>query len=97
MSLTATVSSPCSGSQTLNEVTSNVYQGSSGSFDFAVLSLDPTYGWILTIYDYSSDTSPCYPKTIFGQITPDTSDPTGSYGKVVNGSPDPTAGTAAVV
>jgi hypothetical protein len=97
MSLTAIVSSPCPGTQTLNQATPNVYQGISGSFDYVVLAADPTYGWLLTVYDYSSPSAPCYPNTAFGQVIPDTSDPTGDYGKVVNGSPDPSAGAATVV
>lgn len=96
MSLTATIDSPCSGVQTLEQVNANLYQGTVGSFDYGVLSADPSQGWILTIYDYSSSSSPCYPSIQYGQVTPDGSDPTGEYGKMVSGSPDTDAGAASI-
>ena len=94
MSLTALIDSPCSGDQTLDEVTSELYQGTSGDFTLGVLASDPNQGWLLTIYDYSNTSSPCYPSIVFGQVTPNASDPTGTYGKMVNGSPDTSAGEA---
>jgi|GEM_PF-2985399 len=94
MSLTANVVTPCSGTETLNKINDNLYQGSGGSFTFVVLAAHPTQGWLLTVYDYSSTTSPCYPFVQYGQVTPNTSDPLGPYGKMVNGSPDTTAGSA---
>lgn len=96
MSVTATITSPCSGSQTLEEVNASLYQGTVGDFTLGVLAADPSQGWLLTIYDYSSSSSPCYPSVVYGQVTPD-DDPQGSYGKMVNGSPDTDAGAAAVV
>lgn len=97
MSVTATMTTPCSGDQTLNKVNDDLYQGTSGDFTLGVLASDPTLGWKLTIYDYSSTTSPCYPSIVYAQVTPDSSDPSGTYGKLVNGSPDTSAGEASVV
>ena len=96
MSLTATVSSPCSGTQTLDQISSNLYAGTSGSFTYVVLASDPNQGWLLTVYDYSNPSSPCYPSITYGQVTPNASDPKGSYGKMVGGSPDTTAGLASI-
>lgn len=98
MPLTITVSSPCLGNQTVTEVIPQLYQGSTGNFTFAVLSSHPTYTWQLIIYDYADPSSPCYPNAVYGQVTPNASDPTGLYGLQVNGqgTPDPSAGSAAV-
>lgn len=96
MSITATIVSPCSGAQTLEQVNNNLYQGTVGSFDFGVLAAHSSQGWILTIYDYSSSSSPCYPSIQYGQVTPDAEDPTGEYGKMVGGSPDTDAGAASI-
>jgi len=97
MSVTATMSSPCSGNQTLTKINNNLYQGTTGDFTLGVLASDPTLGWTLVIYDYSSSSSPCYPSIQYAQVTPDTSDPSGSYGKLVNGSPDTNEGEASVL
>lgn len=97
MSVTATLSSPCSGDQTLNQVNTNLYTGTSGDFTAGVLASDPTLGWVLTIFDYSNTSSPCYPSIQYGQVTPNTSDPSGSYGKLVGGSPDTDEGEASVL
>ena len=97
MSVTATISTPCSGTETLNQINTSLYQGSGGSFSLVVLASDPSQGWLMTVYDYSSTSSPCYPFVQYGQVTPNASDPAGSYGKMVNGSPDTSAGSASVV
>ena len=88
MSITATMTSPCSGDQTMEKINDDLYQGTNGAFTLGVLASDPTLGWTLMIYDYSSTTAPCYPWIQYAQVTPDTSNPSGSYGKLVNGSPD---------
>ena len=97
MSVTATMNTPCSGTQTLTKINNDLYQGTLGNFTLGVLSSDPSQGWFLTIYDYGSTSSPCYPSIQYGQVTPNTSDPSGSYGKMVGGSPDITAGEASVL
>lgn len=97
MSVTATMSSPCSGDQTLNQINANLYQGVAGDFTLGVLASDPTLGWTLQIYDYSSTSSPCYPSITYAQVTPNTSDPSGTYGKLVGGSPDTDEGEASVL
>lgn len=92
-----TVTSPCEGDQTINEVTSDLFTGTVGDFTMAVLALDTTNGrWLLTVYDYSNPSGPCYPFAQYGQVDPDASDPVGGYGKMVNGSPDTSAGAASV-
>lgn len=96
MSVTATVSSPCSGSQTLEQINANLYQGTSGDFTYGVLASHPSYGWLLTIYDYSNPSGPCYPSIEYGQVTPNASDPNGLYGKMVGGAPDTSSGEAIV-
>ena len=96
MSLSVTVITPCNGTQTVNSVSPNLYQGTSGDFTLVILSSDPNQGWLLTVYDYSNPTGPCYPSVTYGQVTPNASDPKGSYGKMVDGSPDTTAGSASV-
>lgn len=97
MSVTATMTSPCSGDQVLDKINDDLYQGTTGDFTYGVLASDPTQGWYLTIYDYANLTSPCYPFIQYGQVTPDPSDPSGSYGKMVDGSPDTNAGEASVL
>ena len=97
MSVTATMTSPCTGDQTLTKINDDLYQGTAGDFNLGVLASDPSLGWTLLIFDYSSTTAPCYPSIQYAQVTPDTSDPSGSYGKLVNGSPDTSAGEASVL
>lgn len=94
MSYTANVATPCSGDQDLNEINANLYQGTVGDFDLGVLASDVSQGWLLTIYDYSDPGSSCFPSITYGQVTPNASDPTGAYGKMVGGSPDTSAGSA---
>lgn len=97
MSLQITVASPCAGTQTVNTVATDIWAGASGSFSYAILSLDPTATFFqFTVY--TNDTgSPCYPFAAFGQVTPDTSDPAGQYGLMVGGSPDTGAGSGSVI
>lgn len=96
MSLTVTVSTPCPGQQSLNQVIPTLYQGASGNFTLVVLSAHPTLAWLLVVYDYSDPNGPCYPSALFGQVTPNPSDPKGLYGKLVGGVPDTNAGSATV-
>lgn len=97
MSYTAKVTSPCSGDQTLSQINADLYQGTVGDFDLGVLASHTSQGWLLTIYDYSNPGSSCYPFITYGQVTPNASDPTGPYGKMVGGSPDTSVGSASIV
>lgn len=97
MALTVTVSSPCPGQQYLNKTDDHLYQGSNGTFTFAVIASNPTYGWTLIVYDYSDPSGPCYPNEHFAQANPTPGDPIGLYGKIVDGKPDTGAGSATVV
>lgn len=96
MSYTASVNSPCTGDQTLDEISSSLYQGTSGNFSVGVLISDATQGWLLTIIETGSGSS-CYPSITYGQVTPNSSDPTGTYGEMVNGSPDTGSGEASIL
>lgn len=95
---TVAVMSPCDGNQSISQVNDKLYTGMVGDFTMVVLALDTTSGrWLLTVYDYSDPSGPCYPFAQFGQVTANPSDPTGGYGKMVNGSPDTGAGAATVL
>ena len=96
MSLTVTVSTHCPGQQSISPIDPNLYQGASGAFTFVILSAHPTLGWLLVVYDYANPSGPCYPTALFGQVTPNSSDPKGLYGKLVGGVPDTNAGSATV-
>lgn len=95
-SLTVSVATPCSGIQTVTDVSPTLYTGSTGAFTFVILSSHPTYGWLLVVYDQSNTSSPCYPNAQYGQVTPNASDPKGLYGLLVGGTgtPDTAAGSA---
>lgn len=96
-SYTVSVSSPCTGTQTVSQISTTRYQGSSGSFTLVVLVQDATLGWVLTVYDYANPLGSCFPFAQYSQVTPNTSDPTSSaYGLLVGGSPDTTQGAATV-
>ena len=95
-SLSVVVNSPCPGHQVVSPVNPQIYQGAGGTFTYVVLSTHPSYGWLLVAYDYSDPGSPCYPNALFGQVTPNTQDPFGVYGMLVNGTPDTNAGSALV-
>lgn len=97
MPLTVSVNSPCPGQQSLSPVTPQIYQGSAGTFTYVVLATNPSYGWLLVVYDYSDPSSPCYPHELFGQDNPNTQDPVGTYGLLVGGVPDSSAGSAVVI
>ena len=95
-SYSVTVDSPCDGDQTIDENNSSLYQGSVGDFSLVVLALDSSSEWVLTVYDYGNPSGSCFPYVQFGQVTPDSSDPTGAYGLLVGGSPDTSAGEASI-
>lgn len=91
------VNSPCSGTQTVSQISSTLYRGAVGSFTLVVLSQDATLGWVLTVYDLANPLGSCYPFAQYAQVTPDTSDPTSSqYGLMDNGSPNTSLGDANV-
>ena len=94
--LLVTVTSPCPGNQAVSPINPQIYQGATGTFTYVVLSANPSYGWLLVVYDYSSPDGPCYPNALFGQVTPNAQDPFGAYGMLVNGTPDTNAGSALV-
>ena len=67
-------------------------RGSIGELALAILNGT----LMLTVYDCSVPSRSCFPYLEYGQATPDTSEPTGNYGKMVNGSPDTIVGLAPV-
>ena len=73
------VNSPCTGDQIVNKVAPTHYTGAAGDFTYAVLTRSPSSTtWRFTIYDYSGAPA-CFPNKTFEQITPNASDPAGTY------------------
>lgn len=74
------ITTPCTGSHTVTEVTSTLYVGNAQAGDFQLVVLAKTGDcWFITIYpdDPNSD---CAPWTIYRQVDCDPSSPGGDYG-----------------
>ena len=73
-SLLVSVTSPVTGDQTVNNVSSTLYYGTSGDFSSASVVLSGG-AWTLLVYDGG-------PPIVFSQDTADPNDPTGGYSQV---------------
>jgi len=95
LSLQLVVSSPCTGAQFVNKVSSQLYTGTAGDFTFALLSRDSSATrWTMVMYDFDRSTA-CSPTRTYIQDPGDALDPNGTYhGQDANGDPDPTLGSA---
>jgi hypothetical protein len=93
-SYTVSTTTPGAGSQTVSEITSNLYVGGPATFDYVVLAYTGTV-WQFVIYENDDTSSPFYPAKTFQQVTAGT-DPVGDYGLLVNGVPDTSEGSGSV-
>ena len=95
LSYAISVHSPCTGEQIVSKVDSNLYVGSNGDFNYALLTKPPSSSaWLLTIYDFSG--SACTPFKNYTQVTPNAGDPSGGYGLDTPSGPDPALGEATI-
>lgn len=89
------VSSPCTGEQIVNKVSSQFYSGTAGDFTAAILFRNSSQTrWTMVVFDFDRTTG-CSPERTFIQDPGDAHDPNGTYfGKDANGDPDPNLGSA---
>lgn len=78
-SLTATITTPCTGTVTLTELVAGYYTDTSGAGGFSYVTLIKNGDcWYLTVYTNDTSSS-CYPSTVYKQDPCDAESAMGSY------------------
>ncbi|MEM1208421.1 MAG: hypothetical protein AAGI54_04060 [Planctomycetota bacterium] len=78
--LTATVASPCIGSQSLSNFGPNAWGGAAGDFTYAAVGLNAAQTGFILVVTQLDVSSACFPSRTFDQDVPNATDPTGQYG-----------------